>query len=55
MSTVASAGSAAPPARTDYAQLEAEARRQGAGLWSVPGQTEPWRGRSQHQDRGFVR
>jgi endonuclease YncB( thermonuclease family) len=43
------------PARTDYAQLEAEARRQGAGLWSVPGQTEPWRWRSQHQDRGFVR
>lgn len=43
------------PARTDYAQQEAEARRQGAGLWSVPGQTEPWRWRSQHQDRGFVR
>ena len=34
------------PARTDYAQLEAEARRQGIGLRSVPGQTEPWRWRS---------
>ncbi|EPC0968279.1 TPA: thermonuclease family protein [Enterobacter kobei] len=43
------------PARTDYAQLEAEARRQGIGLWSVPGQTEPWRWRSQHQERGSIR
>lgn len=43
------------PARTDYAQLEAEARRQGIGLWSVPGQTEPWRWRSHHQERGSVR
>ncbi|MDK9637869.1 thermonuclease family protein [Enterobacter hormaechei] len=43
------------PARADYAQLEAEARRQGIGLWSVPGQTEPWRWRSHHQERGSVR
>ncbi|EPC7254374.1 thermonuclease family protein [Cronobacter sakazakii] len=43
------------PAWTVYAQLEAEARRQSAGLWSVPCQTEPWRWRSQHQDRGSIR
>ncbi|EDV0839708.1 hypothetical protein OY10_004577 [Salmonella enterica subsp. enterica serovar Havana] len=38
------------PARPDYAVLEAEARRQAVGLWSEPGQTEPWRWRSLHQD-----
>lgn len=38
------------PARPDYAVLEAEARRQSVGLWSEPGQTEPWRWRSLHQD-----
>ncbi|HDT0661724.1 TPA: thermonuclease family protein [Enterobacter cloacae subsp. dissolvens] len=38
------------PARPDYAVLEAEARRQSLGLWSEPGQTEPWRWRSLHQD-----
>ncbi|WP_252343432.1 thermonuclease family protein, partial [Enterobacter hormaechei] len=36
------------PARSDYAVLEAEARRQSVGLWSEPGQTEPWRWRSLH-------
>lgn len=38
------------PVRPDYAVMEAEARRQSAGLWSEPGQTEPWRWRSLHQD-----
>lgn len=38
------------PARPDYAVLEAEARHQAVGLWSEPGQTKPWRWRSQHQD-----
>jgi micrococcal nuclease len=37
------------PIRPDYAVLEAEARRQSTGLWSAPGQTEPWRWRSLHQ------
>lgn len=31
------------PAQSDYAVLEAEVRRQSVGLWSEPGQTEPWR------------
>ncbi|EMZ5627905.1 TPA: thermonuclease family protein [Enterobacter asburiae] len=43
------------PVRPDYAVLEAEARRQSVGLWSEPGQTEPWHWRSQHQERGSVR
>lgn len=34
------------PARADYALLEAEARQHAIGLWSVPGQTEPWRWRN---------
>lgn len=34
------------PARADYALLEAEARQHATGLWSVPGQTEPWRWRN---------
>nr|WP_286088438.1 hypothetical protein [Enterobacter bugandensis] len=38
------------PTRPDYTVLEAEARRQSFGLWSEPGQTEPWRWRSLHQD-----
>ncbi|HGX3398360.1 TPA: thermonuclease family protein [Enterobacter hormaechei] len=38
------------PARSDYAVLETEARRQSVGLWSEPGQTEPWRWRSLHQE-----
>lgn len=38
------------PVRPDYAVLEAETRRQSVGLWSEPGQTEPWRWRSLHQD-----
>ncbi|CZZ84642.1 TPA: thermonuclease family protein [Enterobacter hormaechei subsp. hoffmannii] len=38
------------PVRPDYAVLEAEARRQSVGLWSEPGQTEPWRWRSLHQE-----
>lgn len=42
------------PVRVDYATLEDEARRQASGLWSVPGQTEPWRWRSQHQERGSI-
>lgn len=42
------------PARADYAVLEAEARRHATGLWSVPGQTEPWRWRSQHQRIGSI-
>ena len=37
------------PIRPDYAVLEAEARRQSTGLWSAPGQTEPWCWRSLHQ------
>ncbi|WP_369064295.1 thermonuclease family protein [Enterobacter sp. MALB-1] len=36
--------------RPDYAVLESEARRQSAGLWSEPGQTEPWRWRSLPQN-----
>ena len=35
--------------RDDYVTLEDEARRQATGLWSVAGQTEPWRWRSLHQ------
>ncbi|WP_096215737.1 thermonuclease family protein [Enterobacter hormaechei] len=42
------------PARSDYATLEDEARRQATGLWSVPGQTEPWRWRSKHHERGSI-
>lgn len=42
------------PVRVDYATLEDEARRQASGLWSVPGQTEPWRWRSLHQERGSI-
>ncbi len=42
------------PLRPDYAALEAEARRHAFGLWSEPGQTEPWRWRSQHQGRGSI-
>lgn len=38
----------------DYAAREAEARRHASGLWSEPGQTEPWRWRSQHQERGSI-
>ncbi|KGI64781.1 thermonuclease family protein [Enterobacter dykesii] len=38
------------PTRPDYAVLEAEARLQSVGLWSEPGQTEPWRWRSLHQN-----
>lgn len=34
------------PSRADYALLEAEARQHETGLWSVPGQTEPWRWRN---------
>lgn len=34
------------PAQADYALLEAEARQHATGLWSVPGQTEPWRWRN---------
>ncbi|ENZ4286619.1 thermonuclease family protein [Citrobacter farmeri] len=36
--------------RPDYVILENEARRQAAGLWSVAGQTEPWRWRKLHQE-----
>ncbi|WP_096149249.1 thermonuclease family protein [Enterobacter hormaechei] len=42
------------PVRSDYATLEDEARRQATGLWSVPGQTEPWRWRSKHHERGSI-
>lgn len=42
------------PAKADYAVQEAEALRHKTGLWSVPGQTEPWRWRSQHQRRGSI-
>lgn len=38
------------PTRPDYAVLEAEARLQSVGLWSEPGQTEPWRWRNLHQN-----
>lgn len=37
------------PIKPDYAALEDEARRLAIGLWSAPGQTEPWRWRKQHQ------
>ena len=34
------------PVKPDYAALENEARCQATGLWSAPGQTEPWRWRN---------
>lgn len=37
--------------RPDYVTLEAEACRHGTGIWSKPGQIEPWRWRSQYQER----